>query len=127
MCCAMCITHDIRHTIPDASATTILYGVYHTDKVFGGKRGDVIRFFKKTHLEVKVDQLSLLRRPLPVGIPVVNNLITSRIPKLGSCVAQNTIGRPFDFVAGRFGDQEWFGATDVLVVVDAFLNFEIHD
>lgn len=68
-----------------ASAITSAYGI-----------GDDLGRPTQTHL-------SLLRSPLPISVPIVDNLITSRIPKLRSRMRQSTIGRPLDLVASRFG------------------------
>ena len=67
----------------------------------------------KTHL-------SLLRGPFPISIPIINNLITTRIPNFSRSMRKSTIGRPLDLVTCRLGYQEWFGASGIFVVVDTF-------
>lgn len=79
------------------------------------------------HDRTKSTHLALLRGPLSIRVPVIHNLVTSRIPKLGRGMAERSVGRPLDFVARRLGDEERFRASHILVVVDAFLDFVIHD
>lgn len=55
--------------------------------------------------------LALLRGPLSIGIPIINNLVTSRIPDFGGSVTEHSIGGPRDLVAGRFTDEEGFRAV----------------
>lgn len=51
-------------------------------------------------LEVQIDQLTLLRGPLAVRVPVVDQLIASSITDLDCGVGQGTAGAPLDVVAG---------------------------
>jgi hypothetical protein len=44
--------------------------------------------------------LALLRSPFAIGIPVVDNLVASSIPDLGSSVREDTVGGPLKLVAG---------------------------
>jgi hypothetical protein len=71
--------------------------------------------------------LSLLRSPLSIGIPVINNLITSSIPNFRSSVTKRSIGRPLDFVTSRLGNQEGLGASNFLVVIDTFSGGVVED
>jgi hypothetical protein len=76
---------------------------------------------------IRNTHLALLRSPLSIGIPVVDNLVTARIPDFCSGVTESTIGRPRDLVAGRFSDEEWLGAVLLAVVIDAFLDVVVED
>lgn len=71
--------------------------------------------------------LALVRGPLAIRIPVVHNLVTSRISHLGSGVTESSVSRPRELVASRLGDEEGLGASLVTVVVDAFLDVVVED
>ena len=71
--------------------------------------------------------LSFLRGPLPIRIPVVHQLIASRVTDLDGGVRNRTLGVPLNVIAGGFGDEEGLGAALVTVFVDAFLDGEVED
>ena len=73
-------------------------------------------------LEVNVDKLALLWRPLAIGIAVVDQLAASCISDFSSGVRERTLGGPLNVVACGFGDDEWLAAAGVAIAVDAFFD-----
>ena len=71
--------------------------------------------------------LSLLRRPLPIRIPIVHNLITARIPHLNRGMRECSFGAPFDVIASALLDEEGGCAALVSVCIDALLDCVVKD
>lgn len=64
----------------------------------------------KTHL-------SLLRRPLPIGIPIKHQLITPRIPNFHRRVRNRSLGRPLKSITSGFEYREGLGASLITFAV----------
>lgn len=78
-------------------------------------------------LEIQIDQFALLRRPLAISIPMEHDLVTSCITNFSRCMAQQTISRPFNPVAGLLRYEKRLGASLVAILIDALLNGVILD
>jgi len=106
-------------------------------------------------LEVQIHQLSLIRSPLPIRIPIINlysthhqpllspyqpvspppqkrerrtyHLSTPSIPNLNRRMTNRTLSAPLDVIASTLSNEERLRAALVGVAVDAFFDGEIED
>lgn len=66
--------------------------------------------------------LSLIRSPVPVRIPIEDDLVGPGVPNLDRRVRQCAVGAPLDRVARTFRDVEGLAAALVSLAVDALLD-----